>query len=261
MSHARVEEVSDSDPDEMDIADFDPRGAILQPASLPNPSSSSLSSGPSFAQPPMQAQAQFRPDAAREAEQAARSKNWQCIYPVYFDASRTRAEGRRVGKNRAVQNPLARELIDALQVQAPGLEIVFEPGKIHPKDWANPGRVRVCVKQEGKSVVRGVQNKHHLYNLISDYLLLHPTEPETPLRLRIQGLPAPKGAPPPPAVPRGWKMNTILPLHSPAVTGGGISENFLKDMMAEMQGEAPGSGNASGSEAPAGKKKKDKKKK
>lgn len=28
----------------------------------------------------------------------------------------------------------------------------------------------------------------------------------------------------------------ILPLHSPALSGGGVSENVLKDMMAEMQG-------------------------
>jgi signal recognition particle subunit SRP19 len=63
----------------------------------------------------------------------------------------------------------------------------------------------------------------------------------------------------PPAAPRGWKLNAILPLHSPAVSGGGVSENFLKDMMAEMQGGpagaiGPPSGGAGGS------KKKDKKK-
>jgi signal recognition particle subunit SRP19 len=31
-------------------------------------------------------------------------------------------------------------------------------------------------------------------------------------------------------------MGTILPLHSPAVSGGGVSENIFKDMMNEMQG-------------------------
>ncbi len=30
-------------------------------------------------------------------------------------------------------------------------------------------------------------------------------------------------------------MNSILPYYSPAMTGGGVSENFFKDMMAEMQ--------------------------
>ncbi len=44
------------------------------------------------------------------------------------------------------------------------------------------------------------------------------------------------GPPPPPSVPKGWKLNTILPLHSPALSGGGISENIFKDMMQEMQG-------------------------
>jgi signal recognition particle subunit SRP19 len=49
-------------------------------------------------------------------------------------------------------------------------------------------------------------------------------------------------------------MNTILPLHSPALTGGGVSENFFQEMMAEMQGEAAGgAGGGSGGE---GKKKK-----
>lgn len=31
-------------------------------------------------------------------------------------------------------------------------------------------------------------------------------------------------------------MGTILPLHSPALSGGGVSENIIKDMMQEMQG-------------------------
>lgn len=30
-----------------------------------------------------------------------------------------------------------------------GLHVVFEPGKMHPRDWGNPGRVRVLVKEEG----------------------------------------------------------------------------------------------------------------
>ena len=48
-----------------------------------------------------------------------------------------------------------------------------------------------------------------------------------------------EGKPPAPAIPRGFKMGTILPLHSPALSGGGVSDNFLKDMMAEMGGQLP----------------------
>lgn len=71
-------------------------------------------------------------------------------------------------------------------------------------------------------------------------------------------MPTPEKPLPMPATPRGWKMNTILPLHSPALTGGGISDNPFKEAMADMQAQqgldTPGN---SGSEQ---KKKKDKKK-
>jgi signal recognition particle subunit SRP19 len=82
--------------------------------------------------------------------------------------------------------------------------------------------------------------EHHLYHLISTYLQSHPTTEDSPLRLRLQGLPPPKdGKAPVPAIPRGFKMGSVLPLHSPALSGGGVSENFLKDMMAEMGGQLP----------------------
>jgi signal recognition particle subunit SRP19 len=164
-----------------------------------------------------------------------------------------------VGNELAVENPLAREMADA--AASLGLKTVFEPDKLHPKDWSNPGRVRVLLKQDGKLISQNVKNKHHLYILMSQHLRDHPTQKNTPLRLRIAGLPPPKEPLPEPAIPRGWKMNTILPLHSPALTGGGVSENFLQEMMAEMQGEMGGAGGSAASSGGEGKKKKDKKKK
>lgn len=59
----------------------------------------------------------------------------------------------------------------------------------------------------------------------------------------------PDKPPPPPAVPRGWKINEILPLHSAAVTGGGVSEDLLKEMMAGMGGPAGAAGSATGKKA------------
>ncbi len=35
-------------------------------------------------------------------------------------------------------------------------------------------------------------------------------------------------------------MGDILPLHSAAISGGGVSDNLFKDMMAEMQGGSAG---------------------
>ena len=49
-----------------------------------------------------------------------------------------------MGRSLAVANPLAREIADA--VGGLGLPVVLEVGKTHPKDWANPGRVRVGLK-------------------------------------------------------------------------------------------------------------------
>lgn len=34
-------------------------------------------------------------------------------------------------------------------------------------------------------------------------------------------------------------MGSILPYFSPAMSGGGVSENFFKDMMEEMGGKLP----------------------
>jgi signal recognition particle subunit SRP19 len=39
--------------------------------------------------------------------------------------------------------------------------------------------------------------------------------------------------PPPPIVPKGWKINKILPVHSPALSGGGVSDNLMRDLMRE----------------------------
>ena len=79
-------------------------------------------------------------------------------------------------------------------------------------------------------------SEHHLYILVANHLKAHPTTQDSPMRLRIAGMPVPDKPIDPPAVPRGWKIGTILPLHSPALTGGGVSENIIKDMMQEAQG-------------------------
>lgn len=258
MSHARVEEVSDSDPEIDDPSDFDPGDAIIAPANIPPPSfspssSSSLSSSsraPRQQPPPQPSFLQPSPPSGPKPNKEA-IKTYQTLYPVYFDASRTRATGRRVPVSLASPNPLARTLVDALQSACGprhALPIAFEPDKLHPKDWANPGRVRIQLYSPGTHTPLhpAIQNKRHLYRLVAQYLCAHPTTERSPLELQIKGLPLP---PDPklakPAVPRGWKINDILPLHSPAMSGGGVSENFFKDMMAEMaQQGADGEGGA-----------------
>jgi signal recognition particle subunit SRP19 len=98
-----------------------------------------------------------------------------------------------------------------------------------------------------------------LYLIIAEYLRSNLTTPDDPLKLPLRGLAVPDGTPPVPAVPRGWRINEVVPLHSPAQTGGGVSENMLKDFQAAMQGQEPGSSSKAVESKP--KKKKDKGKK
>ena len=182
MANPRIEEVSDSgsendasDPeiDDLDAFDFAKPQAALQtyvdnyekkeqqqqqqrPPTL-NPTTTP---GP----PPTNLSPADRDRLAREQQQ--RAKHWQCIYPVYFDATRSREDGRRVKKADAVANPLAREIVEALHhignALGVQLQIIFEPSKCHPKDWANPGRVKVLIKEGGKAVSPRIKNSTSL---------------------------------------------------------------------------------------------------
>ena len=115
---------------EMDPSDFDPANIMqrntttLAQSSLMDPTHLPSSSPPQSEQ------------YASTAE-VEKFKRFQCVYPLYFDTTRSRAQGRRVGKAQAVANPLARDIVDA--ISGLGLKALFEPGKLHPKDWSNPG--------------------------------------------------------------------------------------------------------------------------
>lgn len=187
MANPRIEEVSDDDddsliddPEEMDLDSFDfarPQGKSLNPIGNPE---SSISTAGDLPMSPQALQALLQGQNAgtsgnnipqgfgeREREQFQReqqekAKGYQCLYPVYFDSTRSREDGRRVNKVDAVASPLARDLCDALQHvgQTYGVpfQIVFEPTKTHPKDWANPGRVKVALKKDGKPISAKIQN-------------------------------------------------------------------------------------------------------
>lgn len=40
---------------------------------------------------------------------------WICIYPLYLNSKKTLAEGRRIKKEKAVENPTSQEIFDILQ--------------------------------------------------------------------------------------------------------------------------------------------------
>lgn len=64
------------------------------------------------------------------------------------------------------------------------------------------------------------------------YLQAHPIDANSPMKVQLPGMPMDK-LPPPPAVPKGWKLNEILPVYSPALSGGGVSDNLMRDLLRE----------------------------
>jgi len=63
------------------------------------------------------------------------------IWPAYLDAGLSRAEGRRVSKELAVEGPTVDEIAQA--VQQVGYDAVVERGKTYPREYEPRGRVLV----------------------------------------------------------------------------------------------------------------------
>lgn len=79
------------------------------------------------------------------------------IWPAYFDADRSRSEGRRVPESLAVADPTVDEIAEA--VRQVGYDAVIEPDLAYPRDpQANTGRVAVKnADDSGKSdLLQGV---------------------------------------------------------------------------------------------------------
>ncbi|KAF9924144.1 signal recognition particle subunit [Linnemannia zychae] len=94
-------------------------------------------------------------------DEADQFKNWMCLYPCYIDGTKTVAEGRRIPKSKAcVKQPWAKDIVEALKELM--LSQAFEPGKTHPRDWANRGRVRVLFKENGRFCHPTIHTKHEL---------------------------------------------------------------------------------------------------
>jgi signal recognition particle subunit SRP19 len=63
------------------------------------------------------------------------------IWPAYLDATKTRAEGRRVPREGAVDEPTVDEIAEA--VQQVGYDAVVERDATYPREFETRGRVLV----------------------------------------------------------------------------------------------------------------------
>jgi signal recognition particle subunit SRP19 len=112
----RFEEIEDEgdDPGELDLPEFGGSSSILSPKDYPQPLTGGM---------PASADGALRPQMITQQD-LEQFKNWSCVYPVYFDASRSLQEGRKVPQKLAVRNPLAKGLAEACA--SLGVQSVFE---------------------------------------------------------------------------------------------------------------------------------------
>ena len=77
------------------------------------------------------------------------------IWSAYFDANKTRMEGRRVAKNMAVSAPKIMEIEEAATKL--GLEHELVPEKGYPKTpWSKPGMLLIEKKGSKEQVIKGL---------------------------------------------------------------------------------------------------------
>jgi len=71
---------------------------------------------------------------------------------------------RRVERAKSLWWPLSKDIADA--ASRLGLGTLHEVNKAHPRDWENPGRVRVQWKKDGKLVNPAIKTKKQLLEMV-----------------------------------------------------------------------------------------------
>jgi signal recognition particle subunit SRP19 len=97
-----------------------------------------------------------------------RDQGYWIIYPEYFDARRSKGDGRRVPRSLAVEAPSLEELAKACKLL--GLEYIIEKDKRYPKNWYE-SQGRVLVKR-----VDGLRKKQLLRELAKTLQMLRKGE-------------------------------------------------------------------------------------
>ncbi|XP_006463966.1 hypothetical protein AGABI2DRAFT_74829 [Agaricus bisporus var. bisporus H97] len=150
-------------------------------------------------------------------------KTWTCIYPIYLDAKRPYGTGqRRVQRAKSLWWPLSKDIADA--ANRLGLGTLHEVNKSHPRDWENPGRVRVQWKKDGRLVNSAIKTKKQLLETICFQIqkLKPENVPKPPYTLA-----APKDASPPVSKSAGGNNSASTPASTQSITSKGKQSTNL----------------------------------
>jgi signal recognition particle subunit SRP19 len=94
---------------------------------------------------------------AREGRRYMPDKSKIVIWPIYFDAARSRDEGRMVSREYAINEPTLDMIITA-SIKS-GLKPEIEREKKHPKTWHKPeaaGRILVAKKGSKSATLKKI---------------------------------------------------------------------------------------------------------
>eukprot|EP00045_Choanoeca_perplexa_P001449 m.19730 g.19730 ORF g.19730 m.19730 type:complete len:170 (+) comp10949_c0_seq2:103-612(+) len=126
---------------------------------------------------------------------------WIVLYPVYIDSNRTVKEGRRINKEKAVENPTNKEIYSVLLKlsQEEGAKIGFEPTKFYSRNRLLQGRFRIQLKNsDGSPKVFMLPTRQAWFEYIATQIKAIPdrvAEPKIELMILY---PETKGKPPAP---------------------------------------------------------------
>jgi signal recognition particle subunit SRP19 len=88
----------------------------------------------------------------------SRGEDKYVIWPVYFDKSLSKLEGRKVPKKNAVEKPSIDDIAKA--AKSLGLNPILEKNVAHPsRHWKNEGRVLIDKKDSKSKLLRQIANR------------------------------------------------------------------------------------------------------
>jgi len=94
----------------------------------------------------------------RERVKKMRQQDKVIIWPIYFDSTKTRNEGRRVHKSLAVPSPRTSEIKDAVDRLRLSCELGADVA--HPKNsWLKTGMVLVKKKESKEKLIKKIANQ------------------------------------------------------------------------------------------------------
>eukprot|EP01147_Barroeca_monosierra_P008652 gene8652-10304_t len=89
---------------------------------------------------------------AHQTTDPSNPHRWVTLYLPYIDATKSQAEGRRISKEKAVENPEIKEIIEVLKSDAFPLPSKIE-NKSYARDYMARGRLRVQLKKSDNTLI------------------------------------------------------------------------------------------------------------